>query len=113
MICITRNTVVHFRYIMKNHTDVVIENIMNGLPKCYLHGSTGILPSLQLQFEGLKKGEARLIKLTEENEFENEEFTSEIIIDEIRPASQEELMLGYPVSIDDLVCGEDCICNNE
>ncbi len=102
--------VVCFRYIMKNNKGDVIENTMDSLPKCYLHGSPGIQPFLQLQFEGLKVGDTRLIHLTKESGLSNEEFTFEVIIDELRPALEEELMLGYPVLIHNSICDADCVC---
>lgn len=109
---VTKNIVVIFRYIMKNSKGEVLENTMEGSPKCYLHGSAGIHPSLQVQFEGLKVGDTKVIYLKKESGFSNEDFTFDIIIDKLRAASEEELMLGYPVSIDNLICDEDCICYN-
>lgn len=110
MMNVTKNIVVIFRYIMKNDRGEVIENTMEGSPKCYLHGSDGIHPSLQAQFEGLKVGDTRLVYLKKESGLSNEDFTFDIIIDKLRPASEEELMLGYPVSIDNLICDSQCIC---
>ena len=107
---VTKNVVVVFRYIMKNNKGHVIENTMEGSPKCYLHGSSGIQPSLQLQFEGLKVGDTKTIYLKKESGFSKEDFTFDIVIDKLRHALEEELMLGYPVSIDGLICNEDCIC---
>ena len=95
---------------MKNSKGQVIENTMDGSPKCYLHGSTGIQPSLQLQFEGLKAGDTRVIYLKKESGLSNEDFTFDIIIDKLRPALDEELMLGYPVMLDNSICDSDCIC---
>lgn len=104
--------VVIFRYVMKNKRGEVIENTMEGAPKCYLHGSGGIHSSLQMQFEGLKVGGTRIIYLKKENGFSNEDYTFNIIIDKLRPASEEELMLGYPVTIDNLICDSNCVCYN-
>jgi FKBP-type peptidyl-prolyl cis-trans isomerase SlyD len=110
--CVTKNIVVYFRYVMKNNKGHVVESIMEGFPKCYLHGSTGILPSLQLQFESLRIGDTKLIHLKKESGLSNEEFTFSIVIDNLRPALAEELMLGYPVSTNDLTCDVDCDCNS-
>jgi len=110
MMIVTKNIVVIFRYVMKNSKGQVIENTMNGSPKCYLHGSSGIQASLQVQFEGLKVGDTKVIYLKKESGLSNEDFTFDIIIDKLRPALDEELMLGYPVSIDDLICDSNCIC---
>lgn len=105
MNCVTKGTVVYFRYIMKNTKGEVIENTMESSPKCYLHGAPGIHPSLQLQFEGLKAGDTGLMHL-------DGGFTFDVIIDELRSARKEELMLGYPLSTDHLICDTDCACFN-
>ena len=110
MMVVKKNIVVVFRYIMKNNKGQVIENTMEGSPKCYLHGASWIKPSLQLQFEGLKVGDAKVIYLKNESGLSDEDFTFDIVINKLRPALEEELMLGYPVTIDDLICNEDCIC---
>ena len=109
---VTKNMVVAFRYIMKNNRGEVIENTMEASSKSYLHGAAGIDPLLQLQFEGLKEGDKKIIYLKKENVQANDDFTFDVVIDEIRPALKEELMLGYPVVIDNLICDEDCICYN-
>ena len=67
MMIVTKNIVVIFRYIMKNNKGEVLENTMEGSPKCYLHGSAGIHPSLQVQFEGLKVGDTKIIYLKNEH----------------------------------------------
>jgi len=105
MMTVTKNLIVAFRYIMKNNRGEVIENTMEGSSKSYLHGSLGIDPLLQVQFEGLKVGDTKIIYLKKENN-SNEDFTFDIVIDQIRPALKEELMLGYPV----IACNEDCTC---
>ena len=112
MTVVTKNIVVIFRYIMKNSKGQVIENTMNGAPKCYLHGAAGIQLSLQVQFEGLKVGDTKVIYLRKESGVSNEDFTFDIIIDKLRPALEEELLLGYPVMIDSLICDSRCICYN-
>ncbi len=113
MTIVTKNIVVVFRYIMKNSKGQVIANTIEGSPKCYLHGSPGIQPSLQVQFEGLKVGDTKVIYLKKENGLSNEDFTFDIIIDKLRPALEEELMLGYPVTIDNFICDRRCICYNQ
>lgn len=102
--------IVFFRYTMRNSRGEVLEDNMDGLPKCYLHGSTGIQPSLQAQFEGLKVGETKSIFLKGGGAITADDYTFNVIIDDLRPAVQEEQVLGYPVVIDDSICGPDCIC---
>ncbi len=110
MMSVSKNMVVYFRYIMKNNKGDVIENITNGNSKCYLHGSLGILPSLQSQFEGLQAGDTKLVYLTEDSGLTGENFTFEVIIDEVRKAQEEELILGYPVIADNSICNSNCVC---
>jgi hypothetical protein len=110
MMTVTKNMVVAFRYVMKNSRGEVVENKMEASSKSYLHGSTGIQPALQLQFEGLKEGDTKTIYLKKENDQANDDFTFDVIIDKIRPALQQEIMLGYPVVTDNLFCDENCVC---
>lgn len=111
MTIVKENIVVAFRYIMKNNRGEVIENTMEGSPKCYLHGSGEILPALQAQFEGLKTGDSKIIHLRKQDGVAEQDFTFDIVIDNLRSASEEELILGYPVSIDSLICDSNCICH--
>ena len=107
---IEENTIVSFRYIMKDDTGTVVENTMDGLPVNYLYGSAAILPLLQLQMKGLKPGDKKTICLPAESGFTNHDFTFEIIIDHVRKAMNEELILGYPVTTNVEKCEQNCDC---
>jgi hypothetical protein len=41
-----------------------------------------------------------------------QDFTFDVVIDNLRPASEEEVLLGYPVVIDNLICDSNCDCYN-
>lgn len=110
MTIVKKNIVVSFRYLMKNNRGEVIENTMEGAPKYYLHGSEGIDSSLQAQFEDLKVGDSKIIYLKKGDGMPGQDFTFDVVIDNLRPASEEEVMLGYPVMIDNLICSLDCDC---
>jgi FKBP-type peptidyl-prolyl cis-trans isomerase SlyD len=112
MLHIEKNNVVSIRYIMKNSNGVILENTMNNDPVSYLHGSTGILPLLQAQLEGLKTGNKKLVYLTAASGLTNEDFIFEVIVDEVRAASGEEILLGYPVKVNVAKCEADCDCYN-
>jgi FKBP-type peptidyl-prolyl cis-trans isomerase 2 len=112
MMHIANNSVVSIRYIMKNSKDEVLENTMNGLPVSYLHGSAGIQPLLQAQLVGLKAGDKKEVYLTAASGLTNEDFIFEVIIDEVRVALKEEVLLGYPVLLDITKCEADCECYN-
>ena len=107
---IAKNSVVSIRYIMKNSKEEVLENTMNGLPVSYLHGSPGIQPLLQAQLEGLKAGDKKVMYLTAASGLTNEDFIFEVIIDDVRVALKEEVLLGYPVLLDIPKCEADCEC---
>ena len=110
MMYIAKNNVVSIRYIMKDSKEGVLENTMNDPPVSYLHGSTGIQPLLQAQLEGLKAGDKKTVYLTTESGLTNEDFIFEVIIDEVRVALKEEVLLGYPVKLNVKKCEADCDC---
>ena len=110
MMHIAKNSVVSIRYIMKNSKEEVLENTLNDLPASYLHGSPGIQPLLQAQLEGLEAGDKKTVYLTAESGLANEDFIFEVIIDEVRPALKEEILLGYPVKLNVSKCEADCDC---
>jgi FKBP-type peptidyl-prolyl cis-trans isomerase SlyD len=109
---VAKDCVVALRYIMKDSRNEILEDTMNRDPVNYLHGSPGILPLLQLQIEGLKAGETKTVYLTTESGLPNEDFTFDVIIDDVRVASKEEIMLGYPVKLTFHRCEDDCECYN-
>src|SRR4051812_12512537 len=97
---IGKNCVVSIRYIMKNGKGEVLENTMNNDPVSYLHGSNCVLAMLQDQLTGLKAGDNKRVYLAAAPELTNEVFIFEVIIDEVRVALKEEVLLGYPVNLD-------------
>jgi FKBP-type peptidyl-prolyl cis-trans isomerase SlyD len=109
---IAKNSVVSIRYIMKNSKGEILENTMSNDPVSYLHGSTGILPLLQAQLEGLKAGDKKVVYLTAAPGLTSEDFIFEVIIDEVRNALKEEILLGYPVTATVQKCEADCDCYN-
>lgn len=107
---IAENSVVSIRYIMKNSHGEIVENTMNSEPVNYLHGSAGILPLLQSQLEGLKPGDKKTVHLKTGAGFAGEDFTFELMIDDVRAALPEEILPGYPVKINESKCEVDCNC---
>ena len=94
----------------RNGKGVVLEDIMHTAPVNYLHGSGGIQPLLQVQLEGLKAGDKKMVYLLKESGLTDDDFSFEVIIDSIRGALPEEVLLGYPVKIDTERCERDCGC---
>ena len=107
---VAKNCVVSMRYVMKSSQGLVLENTMNGLPVSYLHGAAGILSLLQQQLEGLKAGDKKTVFLPATSGLTTEDFVFEVIIDQVRTALKEEIMLGYPVQANVQACEADCDC---
>jgi FKBP-type peptidyl-prolyl cis-trans isomerase SlyD len=110
MMEVAANCVVSIRYIMKNDTGEVLENTLHGEPVSYLHGGTGILTILQQQLEGLKMGDKKAVHLHAEAGLTDHSFIFEVVVDEVRVALTEEIILGYPVQLRVAPCEADCAC---
>lgn len=106
---VIEGTVVFFRYIMKNSRGEVIENIMGGPSKSYLHGGSTIEVHLQRQFDGLDVGGRKEFSIATGPD-EKDRYSFEVVIDGLRPASATELALGYPVMATASDCGPGCEC---
>ena len=107
------NTVVGFRYRMLNGKGEVLEDILEGSPATYLHGSGNIMPALEEQLEGLSAGDSKQIIVSGDTGFAgtDDEFSFEVIIDFVRSATEEEVNLGRPKEQgEEEDCGPDCIC---
>ena len=107
---IEEKTVVALRYVMKNDRGEVLEDILNGSPVRYLHGSGNILPQLEAKLAGLEAGSRKSLSFREPGSTTSvgETFYFDVVIDEVRTATEEELQMGKPVLISD--CGPDCCC---
>lgn len=110
MMAITEDTVVALRYVMRNSRGDILEDTMNADPVNYLHGTQGIQPLLQAQLEGLYAGDKKQVHLLKENSLANDNFTFDVVIDDVRAALNEELLLGYPVKITTAACTDGCAC---
>jgi FKBP-type peptidyl-prolyl cis-trans isomerase 2 len=107
---VTKDSVVSIRFILKNSRGEVLENTMNGDPVSYLQGSAGIEPLLQAQLDGLQRGDKKAVLLSADSGLVSEDFTCEIIVDDVRMASASEILLGYPVQLPADRCDTDCAC---
>lgn len=107
---IEKDTVVAFRYLMKNGEGELLEDRMGKEPVNFLYGSNAIQPILQQQMEGLTAGEQKIIYLNRCSGLTTDDFVFDVIIDDVRTAMEEEIMLGYPVKITTEKCDDDCGC---
>lgn len=109
---VAQNTVVALRYCMKNSNGDILENILGGAPVEYLHGSNAIMPALQKSLDGLKAGAVRKINISGETDAQlTSSYHFDVIIDDVRMATEEELALGKPVKpVSQNDCGPGCCC---
>lgn len=107
---VIKNTVVGIRYVMKNETGEVLEDIMDKPPIEYLHGSGSILPQLEKGLEGLPAGFSKMIKFkTDENAAGN--FLINVRVDSVRAATPNEIESGKPEpKQSNNNCGPNCRC---
>lgn len=110
---VVKDMVVALRYAMYNSRGEVLEDIMQASPVNYLHGSNGILHLLQQQLQGLKTGDKKKVYLFKDSSGADDDLEFDVIIDNVRVALPEEIMLGYPVEITTTTCNDDCSCYNE
>jgi len=102
-------TIVALRYVMKNEQGEELANIMASEPIKYLHGSGAIIPGLEDTLTGLRIGDCRSVSLTPETSPELQDtFHFNIIIDNVRWATQEELLSGSPEPESKDCSGEGC-----
>ena len=94
---VSADTVVSLRYIMKNKQGEILEDRMHTTAVNYLHGAENILPALEACLEGLETGQKKSISISNEISRElNDQFYFDIIIDDVRQATEEELQKRKP-----------------
>src|SRR5438477_13072096 len=96
-------TIVSLRYLIKNKKGEELDNIMNDSPIKYLHGAGKILPQLELYLEGMKAGEKKSFSFSDKSN-SNNKFYFEVIIDEVRMATEKELQIGKPIEKNNNEC---------
>ena len=87
---------------MKNSSGDVIEDTMERTPIQYLHGAGKIIPALETAIEGMKAGQKKAFSISDPGLSENLHF--DLVIDEVREATIEEIQNGKPA------CGPGCRC---
>lgn len=104
--------VVSIRYNMKNNRGDVLEDIMDKTPVDYLHGAGNMLPALEAKLEGLESGVHLSITISPETSPDlNDSFHFDIIIDNVRAATEEEIREGKPLQmVSKDCCSPDCCC---
>jgi FKBP-type peptidyl-prolyl cis-trans isomerase SlyD len=104
--------IVALRYRMKNAQGDLLADIMDDDPVCFLHGSGEIIPGLESMLTGLRTGEQKSFTISPETAPDlTGTYSVDVIIDDIRPATDVELAaqeLSLPVDHKD--CGPGCCC---
>lgn len=107
-------TVVSLRYCMKNSNGEILEDRTNTTPVKYVHGSKNIMPALQNSLTGLEPGNSANVTISNNMDLQlDASFYFEIVIDDVRLATGEEILTGKPVTPvlnDDETCGPGCNC---
>ncbi len=109
---VANKSVISIRYRMKNSKGEILEDIMDGSPISYLHGTGQIMPLLEINLAGLKSGDRKNFVISSENGFPgmDDEFYFEVIIDSIRHANKEELEKGKIFEAYTQNCDANCNC---
>ena len=99
---VSPNKIVSLRYLMKNGGGDVIEDTMEQAPIQYLHGAGKIIPALENAIEGMHAGDKKVFFISYPGLSEKLHF--DLIIDEVREATPDEIQNGKPS------CGPGCCC---
>lgn len=104
-------TVVSLRFRMKNSKGEVLEDILDGPPINYLHGGGNILPLLEAALTGLKATDQKLILISKNEGYEgmDDNFSIEVVVDDVRPATEKEIEKGLVPLVSDS-CGPEGCC---
>lgn len=105
-------TVVALRYCMKNSKGEVLENILGAAPVEYLHGGGNIMPALEASLTGLIAGTVKKVSISGDNDAQlTASYYFDVIIDNVRPATDEEIAMGKPAQPKkENECGPGCCC---
>ena len=104
MIRVGLNRMVTLRYRMKNSSGEIIANTLDRQPVTFLYGSGKILHGLEQALEGLKIGQQKSFKISEEDTPGlRGTFQFDIVIDDISWADDSSSLRASP-------CGPDCLC---
>jgi FKBP-type peptidyl-prolyl cis-trans isomerase 2 len=98
---------------MKNSKGEVLEDNLGKDCKQYLHGTGNILPALEANLAGLKAGDKKFVYISKQDGINDldDDFSFEVIIDNVRAATEEELQRGSPIPNKAPVeCGPGCNC---
>ena len=88
---IGKDTIVTLNYTMRNGRGEILDDRRT----TYLHGSSAISPLLQAQLEGLEPGQTKKVFLKKGDENADDDFSFDIVIEDVRQAMQIHLLSGF------------------
>lgn len=89
---VQNSTVVSIRYKMINNKGEIIDDTFHGEGVSYVHGSGSVFAYLEKELEGVNKGNQKSFSV----EMNKHQFTFDVIVDEVRWATEYEISTGRP-----------------
>ena len=94
---------------MKNSKDEVLEDNTKAEPIKYVHESGSIVSTLESSLSGLRAGQRKFVVISDERL--RGTFYFDIIVDDVRAATREEIEAGKPLQNEqNKECGPECCC---
>jgi FKBP-type peptidyl-prolyl cis-trans isomerase 2 len=109
---VRNQTIVSIRYLLKNNKGEILEDRMEGNPVTYCHGIGQIRPELEKKLYGLEIGDKKTFNFSQEFSGcdKNNQYSCEVIIDNIRWASEEVLRRSRVFQMSNEQCDKNCQC---
>ena len=100
---VQNSTVVSIRYKMMNSKGEVLGDPGSFRSVDYVHGAGSVVPYLEAPLEGTEANEAKTFSVN----LNKKEYTFEVLVDDVRWATADEVASGQPAKKD---CGCDGAC---
>lgn len=97
---VTSNSVVSLDYTLKNNAGVVIDSSKGHSPLVYLHGVGGLIPGLENEIEGMKKGQAKTVVVQPEHGYGEKSDELLYVVPKSGFQGEEEMQVGMQVELD-------------
>jgi FKBP-type peptidyl-prolyl cis-trans isomerase 2 len=113
---VSEKAIVSMRYAMKNSQGELLTSLEDSPLFTFLPGSGTVLPALESVLFGMAAGEKKTVYVSRKQGFAglDDDFYFDIVIDNVREASEEEIMNGQPfMEIPANECSSDCACRRQ
>lgn len=106
---VANHTIVSLRYVMKNDAGEIMEDTTSLAAFDYVHGTGNLMPALEEAMTGLASGAKKTFSVADK--LLNGIFHFDVIIDNVRMATKEEITNGFPdKKFTKNDCGPECCC---